>query len=281
MNLNDKRILVTGSAGFIGNALADTLQSLGGELWNYDIEGGDDVLDYSNLLNTVDRNEIELIYHLAAQPIVPIANKYPYNTLNTNILGTLNVLDVCERYKIPCVIASSDKAYGETADGYTEESALNAKYAYDLSKACADKIAQVYQSRGNVVKVMRLSNVYGPGDTHRTRLVPHVIKSYLNGVRPVLRGDPSMVRPWIYIDDAVQAYINALDDERDIISVGGIPHSVGEVVETIRQLTHGLPPIVEGNTANELQHQLFARIDVADDFEDNIVKTIEWWEKIV
>jgi len=226
-------------------------------------------------------SEVELVYHLAAQPIVPIANKYPFGTLQTNIMGTLNVLDICERHAIPAIIASSDKAYGEATEGYTADSPLNARYAYDVSKACADKIAQVYIDRGAAVKVMRLANVYGPYDTHRSRLIPHVIQAYLKGERPVLRGAPAMVRPWLYIDDAVQAYLDAAYSNKTILAVGGIPHTVGEVVETIRQIIGGEPPIVKGDAKWELRHQVFLHPDVDDTFEINVAKTISWWREML
>jgi CDP-glucose 4,6-dehydratase len=273
----NKRVMVTGAVGFIGNALAMRLLNLDAEVYMYDRVTNRDVLDIQQLENRIKVNEIELVYHLAAQAHVPIANKYPYDTLKTNILGTLNVLDICDQLRIPVIIASSDKAYGEATQGYTTDTPLNAKYPYDVSKACADKIAQVYIDRGAFVKIMRLCNVFGPGDTHRHRLIPHVIQAYMAGERPVLRGSPAMVREWIYINDAVDAYLDAAGNPGPIFAVGGCRRTVGAVVETIRQIIGGEPPIVLNDAADEIWKQEFIHPDIVDEFEQCIAQTIEWW----
>jgi CDP-glucose 4,6-dehydratase len=273
--------MVTGSAGFIGGALAKRLDILGANVGCYDLLYNNcDVMNLPQLERYLKINEIDLVYHLAAQAHVPIANRYPFDTLQTNIMGTLNVLDICDQLRISVIIASSDKAYGEATTGYTTDSPLNAKYPYDVSKACADKIAQVYIDRGADVKIMRLCNVYGPGDTHRHRLIPHVITAYLHHERPVLRGSPAMVREWLYIDDAVDAYLDAAGKPGPIFAVGGTRHTVGEVVETIRRIIGwGEPPIVLNDAADEIWKQVFINPDKVDEFEQRIDQTIDWWRR--
>ena len=274
-------VMVTGGSGFIGGALLKHLMKNGKWVLNYDIKTDNDVLDFCHLKHTLESYNIDLVYHLAAQPIVPIANKDPYPTLVTNIMGTLNVLEACAQLKIPCVIASSDKAYGEAVTPYTVDSPLNAKYPYDVSKACADKIAQVYMDRGNDVKVVRLCNVFGPGDVHETRLIPHLIKSYLHGERPVLRGDPYMVREWMYIDTAVNTYLMAHASKKRVFVGDGVPAPVYVVVETVRKAFEStITPILEFNANAEIKKQRFYATHINLEtliFREYIERTIDWW----
>ena len=282
MDFTGKRVMVTGNEGFIGWALELALAHQSAEVWEYDILRGCDVLNHAQLRHFIEVNEIELVYHLAAQAHVPIANRYPFGTLQTNIMGTLNVLDICDQLKIPVIIASSDHAYGEAATGFMVDTPLNARYPYDVSKACADKIAQVYQERGADVKIMRLCNVYGPGDTGRHRLIPHVISSYLRGERPTLRGNPDMIREWIYIDDAVQAYIDAAGEQRNIIAVAGQRLSVGQVVECILSKMGGEIPVIRDNVRQEINNLVFAEAGHnLTPFSDGIDRTIAWWRETV
>lgn len=278
-----KSVLVTGGSGFIGGALVKRLMKECQWVVNYDIKNDpcNDILNFVRFKSMLETYEVGLVYHLAAQPIVPIANKDPYHTLQTNIQGTLNVLEACAQLKIPCIVASSDKAYGEADTPYTVDSPLNAKYPYDVSKACADKIAQVYADRGNDVKIVRLCNVFGPGDTHPTRLIPHLIKSYLNGERPVLRGDPSMVREWMYIDHAVEVYLHAHESEWRVIVGPGITMPVYSIVETVRKIfKSSLTPILQYNASEEIKHQIFdgPEMDQSQRWMDWFIqKTIDWW----
>jgi CDP-glucose 4,6-dehydratase len=278
MNWKNKRVMVTGDWGFIGGALSRKLFELDVETFGYDLTAGYDVLNFKQLEHFLKVNEIELVYHLAAQAHVPIANKYPFDTLQTNILGTLNVVELCSELKIPCIIASSDHAYGEAVTGFTVDSPLNAKYPYDVSKACGDRIALTYVDRGADIKIMHLCNVYGPGDAGRHRLIPHIISSYLSGEQPVLRGDPGMIREWIYIEDAVQAYLDIVDSEETSFVTGGWQHSVGEVVETIRTKLKGAYPIVKPDYRYEINKLAILQIGTGNiPFIDGIDRTIEWW----
>ena len=282
MDWKNKRVMITGSMGFIGSNLFAALRSKWAKCFNYDIDfTGRDVCDYAQLRNFIERHDIEFVYHLAAEAHVPIANKYPRTCLETNIMGTVNVLDICASHNIPLILASSDHAYGDADKAFDAGSPLNAKHPYDLSKACADKIAQMYQRRAANAKIMRLCNVYGPGDTHHTRLIPHVVSSYVNGKQPVLRGDPSMVREWIYIDDAVQAYIDAADNDNPVNLVGGYCLSVGQVVEYIREKLGGAAPIVLNTAFDEIVNLVFAPCaDNLTSWEEGIARTIEWWKEM-
>jgi CDP-glucose 4,6-dehydratase len=115
------------------------------------------------------------------------------------------------------VVASSDKAYGDQSElPYRESTPLGARYPYDVSKACADMIARSYaQTYGMPVAVTRLANVYGPGDLNWSRIVPDTARALARGERPVIRSDGSPQRDYLYVEDAIDAYLAvaaSLDD---------------------------------------------------------------------
>ena len=129
--------------------------------------------------------EIETVFHLAAQTIVGIANRNPLSTFESNIRGTWDLLEACRRSPSvqSIVLASSDKAYGDQAVlPYNEDTPLQGQHPYDVSKSCADLIAQSYaHTYGLPVAITRCGNFYGGGDLNWNRIVPGTIRSVLRG----------------------------------------------------------------------------------------------------
>ncbi len=170
-----------------------------------------DVRDRAVLERTLAEYEIRTVFHLAAQTIVGIANENPISTFESNIQGTWNLLEACRRSpKVSAiVVASSDKAYGEQQSlPYTEECPLQGRHPYDVSKSCADLIAQAYAvTYGLPVAVSRCGNFYGGGDLNWNRIVPGTIRSVLRGHRPVIRSDGHFVRDYLYVEDGAAAYM--------------------------------------------------------------------------
>jgi CDP-glucose 4,6-dehydratase len=174
-----------------------------------------DLLDYESLLRILNEHDVWAVFHLAAQTIVGHANRSPLSTFETNVRGTYNLLEACRATVVVgdpvarIVVASSDKAYGEQDElPYVESMPLRPSYPYDVSKACADLIARSYSATyGLPVAVTRLANVYGPGDLNYSRLVPDTARALARGERPVLRSDGSAERDYIYVEDAVEAYL--------------------------------------------------------------------------
>jgi CDP-glucose 4,6-dehydratase len=156
--------------------------------------------------------EVESVIHLAAQTIVGIANRNPVSTLDANIRGTWALLEACRRSPVvkQIVVASSDKAYGEQKVlPYDEETPLHGMHPYDVSKSCADLIAQAYgQSYGLPVAITRCGNFYGGGDLNWNRIVPGTIRSVLRGERPVVRSDGQFIRDYFYVEDGAAAYMH-------------------------------------------------------------------------
>jgi CDP-glucose 4,6-dehydratase len=225
----DRRVLVTGAAGFVGSHLARALVGHGAQVIAIVLEGPippeldelsaagtaslftGSVADLALATRAIQEGGATDIFHLAAQAVVGEANRAPVATFEANIAGTWCVLEAAR--KSPAVervvVASSDKAYGtQPRLPYDETMPLLGLNPYDASKACADILARSYAEMfGAPVAVSRCANIYGPGDRNYSRLIPGTIRSALAGERPIVRSDGTPVRDYIYIDDAVTAYL--------------------------------------------------------------------------
>ena len=141
--------------------------------------------------------------------------KNPYTTFETNIRGTYTILESVRLFPDTVhsdIIASSDKAYGEypiEAMPYKEDYPLIPRYPYDTSKACADMIAQSYTSdvHNLPVVITRFSNIYGPGQLNFSALIPDGVRSALGYSRFIPRGDGSMMRDYLFVEDVVDLYL--------------------------------------------------------------------------
>ena len=230
---NGRTALVTGAQGFIGSWLAERLLDLGTEVvvLRRDVEPESrfvtdgigercvqvpaDVTDYHEVVRTLNEHDVDSVFHLAAQTIVGTANRSPLSTFETNVRGTYMLLEACRAVGVVgdpldrVVVASSDKAYGDHEElPYREDFALQPRFPYDVSKACTDLIARSYATTyGLPVAVTRLGNVYGGGDLNWSRLVPETARALATGHRPVLRSDGSPERDYLYVEDAVEAYL--------------------------------------------------------------------------
>lgn len=221
------RVLVTGAAGFIGGALASRLLH-DGHLVTALVRDGDppvgcrvlrgDLRDLQAIERAVAYHGPEAVFHLAAQAIVPYARRDPWSTMEDNVRGTYNLLEAFRRHSLSdatLVVASSDKAYGDMpaarpgeSRAYRESDPMAGRGPYDASKSCVDLIARSYADEcGLRLAVVRCGNVYGPGDVHPTRLVPSVVRDIVDGVDVRITSDGTSVRDYLYVDDAVEAYL--------------------------------------------------------------------------
>ena len=216
-----------------------------------------DVRDHELIERVLAEYEVDTVFHLAAQAIVGVASASPVSTFDTNIRGTWNVLEACRRLEVTrVVVAASDKAYGaHDRLPYREDYSLQPIYPYDVSKAAADLIARSYwHTFGLPVAVTRFANLYGGGDLNLSRLVPEVAIAAIEGRRPVIRSDGTLERGFLYVEDAVDAYLaicGLLDDGRgagEAFNAGSDrPYSVLAVAELICRLAGtGQTPDVRG-----------------------------------
>jgi CDP-glucose 4,6-dehydratase len=261
-----KRSLVTGGHGFVASHLARALLERGDAVTVLDLgrpglsglalqRVEDDVelveadlRDSETVRGTLEAGEFDTVFHLAAQTLVGPAMGDPTRTFEVNVGGTWNVLEGCRRAEVPAVVvASSDKAYGPHEElPYREDMQLRPASPYEASKAAADAIALSYRpAYGLPVAVTRFANVYGGGDLNFSRLVPEAVVAVLEGRRPAIRSDGSPERDFLFVEDAVAAYL-AVEHEvgaggpaaGEAFNAGGErPHSVAEVLKTIAEVS--------------------------------------------
>ncbi len=285
----DRSVFVTGGTGLLGSWLVKSLLEQGSNIvclvrdWvphselvltnrlaQVTVVRGD-IADRAHLERALGEYEIEVVFHLAAQTIVGIANRNPISTFSTNIEGTWNLLEACRRSPkvASIVVASSDKAYGDHPTlPYSEDMPLQGRHPYDVSKSCADLIAQTYAvSYNSPVAITRCGNFYGGGDLNWNRVVPGTIRSLIRGERPVVRSDGSFVRDYFYIEDGAAAYMLlaerlAVDDTlrgQAFNFSNESQVSVLEMVETIlRKMKSSLRPNVLNQASNEIRHQFLS-----------------------
>jgi CDP-glucose 4,6-dehydratase len=225
----DRSVFVTGATGLLGSWLVSQLLEAGSNIvclvrdWVPQCEPvhhrrieqvntvRGDITDRALLERVLGEYEVEVVFHVAAQAIVGIANRDPASTFSTNVEGTWNLLEACRRSpKVSSiVVASSDKAYGDQEHlPYTETTPLLGRHPYDVSKSCGDMVAQTYAASYNLpVAITRCGNFFGGGDLNWNRVVPGTIRSILRGERPIIRSDGNFVRDYIYIEDAAAAYL--------------------------------------------------------------------------
>lgn len=227
-----------------------------------------DVVDRDLIERTLGEYEVEVVFHLAAQAIVGIANRNPISTFSTNVEGTWNVLEACRRSpKISSiVVASSDKAYGDQEHlPYNESMPLQGRHPYDVSKSCADLIAQAYAATYNLpVAITRCGNFYGGGDLNWNRVVPGTIRSVIRGERPVVRSDGNSVRDYFYIEDGAAAYMLLAERLASEAALRGLAFnfsnesqvSVLDLVDAIlRKMKSPLRPEILNQANREIRHQ--------------------------
>ncbi|HSA55305.1 MAG TPA: GDP-mannose 4,6-dehydratase [Gemmatimonadaceae bacterium] len=227
----DRNVFVTGATGLLGSWMTRELVERGATVvclvrdWVPDSEAvlagtlsrcrlvHGDLTDYELLLRALNEYEIDSVFHLGAQTIVGTASRSALSTFESNVKGTWTLLEAA-RQLLPrierVIVASSDKAYGAHERlPYTEEAPLVGRFPYDVSKSCADLIAQSYfHSYRLPVTITRCGNLYGGGDLNFNRLIPGTIRSALQDQSPVIRSDGSFVRDYFFVRDAVAAYLD-------------------------------------------------------------------------
>lgn len=282
----DRPTLVTGATGLLGSWLTRRLAEAkadvvclvrdwvpqselvrSGTMESVKVVRGD-VRDREIVERTLGEYEVDTVFHLAAQTIVGIANRNPVSTFESNIQGTWNVLEACRRSPAvrAIVVASSDKAYGDQEIlPYSEATSLEGRHPYDVSKSCADLIAQAYgKTYGLPVAITRCGNFYGGGDLNWNRIVPGTIRSVLRGERPVIRSDGRCIRDYFYVEDGAEAYMllaERLAADGELRGAGfnfsnEIQITVSDLVgKILKRMNFSLEPDIRNEASNEIRHQ--------------------------
>jgi CDP-glucose 4,6-dehydratase len=313
----DRPVFVTGGTGLIGNWVVRRLLDAGADVvclvrdWvpqselvrsrlieKVKVVRGD-VTDQALLERALGEYEIDTIIHLAAQTIVGIANRNPVSTFNANIAGTWSLLEACRRSPAvkQIVIASSDKAYGSHDKlPYTEDAPLRGEHPYDVSKSCADLLAQSYaRTYALPIGITRCGNFYGGGDLNWNRIVPGTIRSVLRGQRPIIRSDGQFVRDYFYAEDGASVNMTLaeqLAQDRDLRGhafnfSNEIQVTVLELVEKLLTLMKSdLKPDIRNEATNEIRRQYLSAAKARDQLnwkpqfslDEGLIRTIEWYK---
>ena len=282
----DRPTLVTGATGLLGSWLTRSLTAAGADVvclvrdWvpqselvrsktleKVKVVRGD-VRDRNLIERVLAEYEVDVVFHLAAQTIVGIANLNPVSTFESNIQGTWNLLEACRRSPRvkSIVVASSDKAYGDQEIlPYAEDTPLEGRHPYDVSKSCADLISQTYGKTYKLpVAVTRCGNFYGGGDLNWNRIVPGTIRSVMRGEQPVIRSDGKFVRDYFYVEDGAAAYMLLAERLAQDPKLSGacfnfsneLQITVLELVDKIlHKMNSKLQPDVRNEASNEIRHQ--------------------------
>jgi len=234
-----KKVLLTGHTGFKGSWLSVWLQSLGVNLIGYSlpppttpslfniagVEEGmtsiiGDVREYEKLHSVIADHRPEIIFHMAAQPLVRYSYDNPIETYSTNVMGTVNLLESVRRIGgvKAIVIVTSDKCYEnqEWFWGYRENEPLGGLDPYSNSKGCAELVTAAfrssffnisqYEKHGTALASARAGNVIGGGDWAKDRLIPDIMQSIISE-KPVLIRNPNAIRPWQHVLDPISGYL--------------------------------------------------------------------------
>lgn len=313
-------VLVTGATGLLGSWLVPELVRRGAEVvalvrdgaprsilvrdgWLAKIATVQGSLTQEEVLNRAMADyAIDTVFHLGAQTQVGVAKVDPVGTLEANVRGTWLLLEAARRCGVRRVlVASSDKAYGVAERlPYREEDPLRGCFPYDVSKSCTDLVTTMYaRTYGLHAAIARCGNLFGGGDLNFGRLIPGVIQATLRGENFVIRSDGKYVRDFLYIEDAVAAYVHLAECLESDASLAGEAFNFGlglrptmlELTESILELMGrgDLRPVVQNVASAEIREQYLdaekarVRLGWVPQFgmEEGLRRTIRWYQSFL
>lgn len=240
----DKKILITGNTGFKGSWLSIWLYELGAKVYGYALpcKNHFDNFNICNLESKIDQTygdirdakfidicgkiKPDMVFHLAAQPLVIESYKDPYETISTNVVGTLNFLECVKNVSSikSAINITTDKVYEnkEWVWGYRENDLLGGKDPYSISKVCSELISKSYMSSFNLknLATVRAGNVIGGGDWSENRILPDIMKSYKDNKTAIIR-NPHASRPWQFVLECLSGYLNIASNLYNDSKFGG------------------------------------------------------------
>ena len=295
-----KKVFITGHTGFKGGWLTLWLHSMGAKVTGYSLPAPTepsffeivkleelchhkigDIRDYSELQTAINDAKPEIVFHMAAQPLVRKSYRDPIETYSTNVMGTVHLLEAvksCPSVK-SCVVVTTDKCYEnkEWTWGYRENDRLGGHDPYSNSKACAELVTAAYyksfikENSSMGLATVRAGNVIGGGDFAEDRLIPDVYRSILNGIEISIRY-PHSTRPWQHVLVPLSGYLvlaeklfvdhskysepfNFGPKDEDCISVGEL------ITKTSFYWGKKLPVKLESNV--QLHEAKFLKLDIS------------------
>ena len=325
----NKKVLVTGHTGFKGSWLSSWLIQLGAKVLGYSnnipsqpshfeklglekkmVSYFGDVRDYKTFESFVKKHKPEIVFHMAAQPIVTTSFKDPLETIQTNVMGVTNILEIARKteYIKSLIIITSDKCYEnvEWTYGYRETDRLGGKDPYSASKAMAELVIQTFyesyfHSDQNEVRIgiSRAGNVIGGGDWAKDRIIADCMRAWSRNI-PVNIRNPNSTRPWQHVLEPLSGYLTLGHFLSESTQYHGEAYNFGpsanvnhSVEELIKMMKHFWKEIEWTDLSS--QHEEFheagllklncdkalshLRWEPALNFEDTIRMTIEWYRK--
>jgi CDP-glucose 4,6-dehydratase len=314
-------VLVTGATGMVGSWLVKRLLREGARvtvfvldhdpqselLRSKDIDHcqvvSGDLRNRGDVSRAIFVSECDYIFHLGAQTIVSTALFDPVYTFESNIMGTWNLFDVVRTSGKPLkgiLVASSDKAYGTAkALPYDESTSLHGEGPYDMSKSCTDLIARSYfLTYGVPTVIARCGNIYGGGDLNWSRIVPGTIRDLIKGKTPVIRSNGKYLRDYVYVEDAVDAYLT-MASKVQLTEVNGEafnfsreePISVLDIYRAISEITlgHYKEPIIQDIALHEIVDQHLSSAKAREvlgwrssyDLQTGLKETVNWYREFI
>ncbi|MDO5564763.1 MAG: CDP-glucose 4,6-dehydratase [Eubacteriales bacterium] len=261
LNLNNKKILITGHTGFKGTYLAKTLLMMGANVSGYSLKAkrGDlylktkikneinekiaDIRDINTLNSFVKKIKPDYIIHLAAQPLVRDAYKNPRYTYETNVMGTINILEcVRKNSSVSSFLnVTTDKVYennGLIKHAFKEDEKLDGYDPYSNSKSCSEIVTHSYKKsflRDIAISTARAGNVLGGGDNAKDRIIPDCVRASIKGEDIIIR-NPHSIRPYQYVMEPILAYIDIVYEQSKDISKEGYYNIGPEKISCIQTI---------------------------------------------
>jgi CDP-glucose 4,6-dehydratase len=312
MDFTGKTIFITGIGGFVGKSTAQFFLEKGahvvGLVRDYSINYDSNILSKCSLVvgdlkdrdvlrDTLSNYEVDYVLHLASQAIVKICDSDPYSAYETNVMGTVNLLDACRVLKdapkkILCMVSDKYYATSSVLPYHEDESHPEVGDTYCCSKTCQDFIARSYaKTYGLPVIVIRSCNIYGPGDLNFSRLLPKSIVNLLRGESPILYSHASeFIREFVYVEDVDRAF--------EVLLEKGIPGEAYNIGDTekfqILQAITKIKNLINPNVPIKIQQVEFSEISEqylnadkikklgwkpAIDFDEGIKRTISFYSR--
>ncbi len=317
----DRPVFVTGATGLLGSHMCEALVAqgaqvvclvrdqvsqshfarLGLEKKVVIVRGA--LEDYPLLERALNEHEIETVMHLGAQTIVGTANRNPLSTWEANVRGTYQLLEACRRNAKTIgrvLVASSDKAYGDQPTlPYEEDAPLEGRFPYDCSKSCTDLITRSYFETYRVPTcITRCGNLFGAGDLNWNRIVPGTLRSAIRGEAPIIRSNGKFVRDYVYVGDAVSAYLELAEqmDRDDVVGQAfnfsdERPQSVVEIVQCVLEAAGrtDLVPEVLNQGSHEIKAQYLSSTKARErlgwkprhGLKEGLEQTAQWYRELL
>lgn len=231
----NKKVYITGHTGFKGSWLSIFLNILGSKVYGYSFRPKKnslfekahlnkiflkntygDINNQKKIIDDIKNIKPDILFHLAAQPLVSESYKDPFKTFETNILGTLNVLEASKKVNSikSILLVTTDKVYKDQGDkAYKEIDELGANDPYSTSKACMELLVETYvksfineKKFKSKISTVRSGNVVGGGDIAKNRLIPDILNS-INKKKTLIIRNPNHIRPWQHVIEPLYGYI--------------------------------------------------------------------------